>query len=218
MIFKNHIENRLKGLLVPLALIGMGGCPPYDPPYTLDRGETIVIPRVATHLLSSCGGTDEDTEPNGTLFSAAQLGRGVCGSTPTTITGWLATQDDADVFALPMNSGCSLPFLSSYNPLDRRTQLPKTAVVKADPTTEVCFFGSCDYGVTNRSGCTGGNARASRLEEGMFGCCITGPGTFTTGILCDSYSPSISGFIVVKGTSQDCHPDNYEIAFSISDP
>jgi len=114
-----------------------------------------------------------------------------------------------------MNSGCPLPFLSAYDPFDKRTQLPKTTVVKADPTTEVCFFGSCDYGVTNRSGCTGASAH---LEEGMLGCCITGTGTFMTGIVCDGYSPSISGFIVVKGLSQDCHPDNYEIAFSISDP
>ena len=92
------------------------------------------------------------------------------------------------------------------------------AVTKADSSTEVCFFGSCDYGITNRSGCTGASASTAHLEEGMLGCCITGTGTFTTGIVCDSYSPSISGFIVVKGTSQDCHPDNYEIAFSISDP
>ena len=177
MICKNHIRKRIKGLLVPLALLAMAGCPPTDPQYTADRGETIVIPKAATHLLSSCGGTDEDTEPNGTLFSAAQLGRASCSSTPTTITGWLATQDDADVFALPMNSGCPLPFLSTYDPFDRSTQLPKMAVTKADSSTEVCFFGSCDYGITNRSGCTGASASTAHLEEGMLGCCITGTGT-----------------------------------------
>jgi len=217
MMSDNSMRNRIKGMIAPLALLGVAGCPS-DPGPTADRGEAIVLPKSAAHLSSSCGGTDEDTEPNGTLFSAVQLGRGVCSSTPTTITGWLATQDDADVFALPMNSGCLLPFLSSYNPLDRSTQLPKATVVKADATTEVCFFGSCDYGVTNRSGCGGANARTAHLEEGMFGCCITGTGTFTTGIVCDSYKPSISGFLVVKGVSQGCHPDNYEIAFSISDP
>ena len=51
----------------------------------------------------------------------------------------------------------------------------------------------------------------------MLGCCMTGTGTFVSGLSCDSYSPSISGFIVVKGVAQQCHGD-YEIDFSISDP
>jgi hypothetical protein len=92
-------------------------------------------------------------------------------------------------------------------------------VVKADNTTETCFFGSCDYGLTSLKGCSGKDTKASpaHLEEGMQGCCIVGTGTFVSEISCDSYSPSISGFIVVKATSQDCH-DNYEINFAISDP
>jgi len=208
-------------VVVFLSLAGLGHCPDPDPPHTSDRGTTVVLPNVlmGKHSSSSCGGTEENTEPNGDLFSAVQLDRQVCNSAVTKITGRLASQDDADVFALPMNSGCSLPFLSSWEVWDRSTQLPKLTVVKGDDTTEICFFGSCDYGLTASNGCASKDTKVSpaHLEEGMQGCCITGTGTFVTEISCDSYSPSISGFIVVKATSQDCH-DNYEINFSISDP
>jgi hypothetical protein len=191
-------KNIVGAPILCLSILSLTACPTPTPPCTPDKGDLVVLPQ------------------NGSLFSAVQLGRGVCTAAVTKIPGRLASPDDADLFALPVNSGCSLPFLSPYDPLDWRTQLPKLTVNVGDVETEACFFGSCDYGKTVRQDCRNGGY-AAHLEEGMLGCCIKGPGTFLTGISCDSYSPSISGFVLVKSVGNDPHAD-YEIDFSISEP
>jgi hypothetical protein len=198
-----------------LAILSLAACPTPKPPYTQDKGDVVVLPQTAIHSRSDCPGIEADVEPNGSLFSAVQLPRDVC-TRGVAIPGRLASPDDADLFALPMNSGCSLPFRSLLDPLDRSTKLPKVVVKTEDVEMEVCLFGSCDYGLTVVKNCT--NAQKAYLEEGMLGCCLKGgAGTFFTGISCDSYSPSFSGFLLVKSLGNDCHTD-YKVDFSISEP
>jgi hypothetical protein len=208
------------GFILLFAVLSLGSiCNDHvggKPNPTPDPGGLLVLPKEASHSPPTCSGDEpNEPEPNGTLFTAVQLGRQACtAGIITKIPGRLASSDDIDIYALPMNSGCPLPFLSEYDPFDRRTELPRVDFT-GDDQSVICLFASCDYGPTTLDGCPAGITQ--HLEEGMLGCCRTGSGTLVTNVSCDSYAPSVSGFILVSSVGTNCHAD-YEIDFSIAKP